>query len=72
MAALVVGDRLTELPAPVDERASATTCANCATQSFDPLLEGWHAFDDGLGEEHALCRECTAEAGSPRSAAAAG
>jgi len=73
MAAFVVGDRLTELrPTSVDERAPATTCANCGTQSFDPLREGWHAFDDGLGEEHVLCRKCTAEPGSPRSVAVTG
>ena len=45
--------------ARVDERARATACANCAARSFDPLREGWHVFDDGLDEEHAVCLDCT-------------
>jgi hypothetical protein len=35
------------------------TCANCATQTEDPAVGGWHLFEDGLGEENALCPDCT-------------
>ena len=38
-----------------------TTCAKCAAQSADPYREGWHLFEDGLGEEHAVCAECTSD-----------
>jgi len=42
-----------------DPQGGVSTCANCAGQATDPALEGWHVFDDGLGEEHALCAECS-------------
>jgi hypothetical protein len=35
-----------------------STCAVCGTRTRDPALEGWHVFEDGLGEEHALCSGC--------------
>ena len=34
------------------------TCANCAGQTEDPAVDGWHLFADGLGEEHAVCADC--------------
>jgi hypothetical protein len=37
----------------------AWTCASCAAETADPALEGWHLFEDGMGEEHALCADCT-------------
>ena len=57
----MVGDGVIELGSPLAERGSETACANCAARSADPSRAGWHVFDDGLGEEHALCRDCTRE-----------
>jgi hypothetical protein len=52
----------------LDERPTGTTCSNCGIQTADPHREGWHVFEDGLDEQHALCRRCTS--GSRPSASA--
>lgn len=42
----------------------ALTCVSCDGRTSDASRDGWHVFDDGLGEEHAICPTC-AERPSP-------
>lgn len=55
---------------------SATSCVNCRGLADDADREGWHVFDDGLGEEYAICPRCTdpapiGDAGRARESSAA-
>jgi len=34
------------------------TCVVCGAVAPDATRAGWHVFDDGTGEEHALCAGC--------------
>ena len=45
-----------------ESMSSETTCAVCEAVAREEARDGWHVFDDGTGEEHALCPACVTAA----------